>query len=40
MLGGPLVLGGQVTIRWRFTFEDGAPMRQEGVAWQAQQNPR
>ena len=37
LLGGPLIDGDQVTIRWRFsfTFKDGGQMRMEEVAWQA-----
>ena len=36
LLGGPLVLGDQVAIRWRFKFffKDGSTMQQEEVAWQ------
>ena len=36
LLGGPLVLGDQVAIRWRFRFlfKDGSKMQQEEVAWQ------
>ncbi len=36
LLGGPVVDGDTVAIRWRFTFtfEDGRVMRQEEVAWQ------
>ena len=36
LLGGPLIDGDQVTIRWRFsfTFKDGGRMRMEEVAWQ------
>jgi hypothetical protein len=36
LLGGPLIDGDQVTIRWRFsfTFKDGGQMRIEEVAWQ------
>ena len=36
LLGGPLIDGDQVTIRWRFsfTFKDGGQMRMEEVAWQ------
>jgi hypothetical protein len=35
-LGGPMIDGDQVAIRWRFTFafKDGSTMRQEEVAWQ------
>ena len=36
LLGGPLIEGDAVTIRWRFTFQlkDGSTLRQEEVAWQ------
>jgi ketosteroid isomerase-like protein len=36
LLGGPLVAGEHVAIRWRFTFvfKDGRRMRMEEVAWQ------
>lgn len=36
LLGGPLIEGDQVAIRWRFTFvfKDGGGFRQEEVAWQ------
>ena len=36
LLGGPLIAGDQVAIRWRFTFtfNDGRTIRQEEVAWQ------
>ena len=36
LLGGPIVDGDQVAIRWRFTFvfKGGGGMRQEEVAWQ------
>ncbi|HEX3701042.1 MAG TPA: nuclear transport factor 2 family protein [Phenylobacterium sp.] len=36
LVGGPLVAGETVAIRWRFTFTlaDGATRRQEEVAWQ------
>ena len=36
LLGGPLITGDQVAIRWRFTFvfKDGRGMQQEEVAWQ------
>ena len=36
LLGGPLVDGDRVAIRWRFSFvfKDGSSMRQEEVAWQ------
>ena len=36
LLGGPMVLGDQVAIRWRFKFffKDGSTMQQEEVAWQ------
>jgi ketosteroid isomerase-like protein len=35
-LGGPLMDGDQVAIRWRFTFafKDGRKMQMEEVAWQ------
>jgi hypothetical protein len=36
LVGGPLIDGDQVTIRWRFSFafKDGSQMRMEEVAWQ------
>jgi hypothetical protein len=36
LLGGPLIDGDQVAIRWRFTFafKDGGTLRQEEIAWQ------
>jgi hypothetical protein len=36
LLGGPLIDGEHVTIRWRFSFvfKDGGGMRMEEVAWQ------
>jgi ketosteroid isomerase-like protein len=36
LLGGPLIDGDQVTIRWRFSFsfKDGGQMRMEEIAWQ------
>jgi ketosteroid isomerase-like protein len=36
LLGGPVIDGDQVAIRWRFSFafKDGSRMRQEEVAWQ------
>ena len=36
LLGGPLVDGDLVAIRWRFSFlfKDGRRMRQEEIAWQ------
>ena len=36
LLGGPMIEGDQVAIRWRFTFvfKDGGTMRQEEIAWQ------
>ncbi len=36
LLGGPIVDGDQVAIRWRFTFtfKAGGGMQQEEVAWQ------
>jgi ketosteroid isomerase-like protein len=36
VLGGPLVDGDRVAIRWRFgfVFKDGRRMQQEEVAWQ------
>lgn len=42
LLGGPLVVGDQVAIRWRFTFtfKDGTTMRQEEVAWQTWRGDR
>jgi hypothetical protein len=36
LLGGPLIDGDHVAIRWRFSFlfKDGSGMRQEETAWQ------
>jgi ketosteroid isomerase-like protein len=36
LLGGPLIDGDRVAIRWRFSFvfKDGGKMRQEEIAWQ------
>ena len=36
LLGGPLIDGYHVAIRWRFSFvfKDGRTMRQEEIAWQ------
>jgi hypothetical protein len=36
LLGGPLIDGDHVAIRWRFTFQlkDGGRLRQEEVTWQ------
>ncbi|MGA7431948.1 MAG: nuclear transport factor 2 family protein [Xanthobacteraceae bacterium] len=36
LLGGPMIEGDQVAIRWRFTFafKDGGKLQQEEVAWQ------
>lgn len=36
LVGGPLIAGDTVAIRWRFTFtlKDGATKSQEEVAWQ------
>jgi hypothetical protein len=36
LLGGPLIDGDRVAIRWRFsfTFKDGGKMRMEEIAWQ------
>jgi hypothetical protein len=36
LLGGPLIKGDQVVIRWRFNFlfKDGHRLQQEEVAWQ------
>ena len=36
LLGGPVIDGDTVTIRWRFTFrlKNGSTLRQEEVAWQ------
>jgi hypothetical protein len=36
LLGGPLIDGDHVAIRWRFSFEfkGGKTMRQEEIAWQ------
>jgi ketosteroid isomerase-like protein len=36
LLGGPMIEGDQVAIRWRFTFafRDGGKLQQEEVAWQ------
>ena len=35
-LGGPLIDGDQVAIRWRFTFlfKNGGRLQQEEIAWQ------
>jgi ketosteroid isomerase-like protein len=37
LLGGPLIDGDAVAIRWRFTFrlKDGSTLRQEEIAWQS-----
>jgi hypothetical protein len=42
LLGGPLVNGDQVAIRWRFTFalKDGSAIRMEEVAWQTWRGDR
>jgi hypothetical protein len=42
LIGGPLIEGDQVAIRWRFTFErvDGARLIMEEVAWQTWQGER
>ena len=42
LVGGPLIAGDQVAIRWRFTFvfKDGGQMRQEEVAWQTWRGDR
>jgi hypothetical protein len=42
LLGGPLIDGDQVAIRWRFTFglKDGGTMRQEEIAWQTWRSDR
>jgi hypothetical protein len=36
LLGGPLIEGDQVAIRWRFTFtfKNGGGKQQEEIAWQ------
>jgi ketosteroid isomerase-like protein len=36
LLGGPLIDGDHVAIRWRFTFalKSGGRLRQEEIAWQ------
>ena len=36
LLGGPLIDGDHVAVRWRFSFvfKNGARMRQEEIAWQ------
>ena len=36
LLGGPLIDGDRVAVRWRFSFvfKDGSKMRMEEVAWQ------
>jgi hypothetical protein len=36
LLGGPLIDGDHVAIRWRFSFvfKDGGGMRMEEIAWQ------
>ena len=36
LLGGPLIDGDRVAIRWRFSFvfKNGHSMRQEEIAWQ------
>ena len=36
LLGGPLIDGDIVAIRWRFSFvfKDGGKLRQEEIAWQ------
>jgi ketosteroid isomerase-like protein len=36
LLGGPLIDGDQVAIRWRFTFafKDGGRLQQEEITWQ------
>jgi hypothetical protein len=42
LLGGPLVNGDHVAIRWRFTFalKDGSTIRMEEVAWQTWRGDR
>ena len=42
LLGGPLIAGDSVAIRWRFgfTFKDGRVMTQEEVAWQVWRGER
>ena len=42
LLGGPLIDGDTVAIRWRFgfTFKDGRVMNQEEVAWQVWRGDR
>ena len=36
LLGGPMIEGDRVAIRWRFTFafKDGGGLQQEEIAWQ------
>ena len=36
LLGGPLIEGDHVAVRWRFSFvfKDGSKMRMEEIAWQ------
>jgi len=42
LLGGPLIDGDRVAIRWRFTFQlkDGGRLMQEEVAWQTWRGDR
>jgi len=42
LLGGPLIDGDSVAVRWRFgfVFKDGSTMRQEEVAWQTWRGDR
>jgi ketosteroid isomerase-like protein len=42
LVGGPLIDGDRVAIRWRFSFvfKDGGAMRQEEVAWQTWRGDR
>jgi ketosteroid isomerase-like protein len=42
LLGGPLIDGDTVAIRWRFTFtlKNGGAMRQEEIAWQTWRGDR
>lgn len=42
LLGGPLIDGDRVAIRWRFSFvfKDGGRMRMEEVAWQTWRGDR
>jgi ketosteroid isomerase-like protein len=42
LLGGPLIDGDQVAIRWRFSFvfKDGGKLRMEETAWQTWRGDR